>query len=547
PLGFRQFQSIDLGRWSGRGKVPRLREVLAAIERRLQDPGIPAPSDAPPSRRRRGGPSLNMWAVIAVSIGMFFVVVGLLIGRPWERTSSGVPTVSVGASDNSQLSRSVAEGVRANLGSIQGNSATNFRLADTQSKATPDLEVTVASTQHGQGFETNVAVVSPSDRTVLWSKQLRLPAAQRAVLGQAVAYAVARPLGCAAEERSSTSGRLSAETRRRYLIACTTIEEAEDPRSLVSDFRKIIAEAPKFGPAWGHLLFAETNLLNFSHGAGEPTEKIRADLSRDIAAARKIDPDMAEATVAEVELDPPTAFLHSMALIDKVNASHPDNAIVLDERSSLLQRVGRMFDSAQDAKRAADVEPYSPLFRANYVKAMAYSGGIEKAWEELAKAKQLWPDSAVIADADYALNLRFGDFEKTWRASGRAVEGGIDGYFKILRDPSAANIDAWVRLAKTHDLNDGERQFVYGALPAMGRVDQDYQFMGEWPVEKDFERQTYVLFRPWLNNLRRDPRFMRLAQRLGLLEYWQKSGKWPDFCDEADLPYHCKEEAAKLK
>ena len=37
PLGFRQFQSIDLGAWKGRGRVPRLREILDAIDRQLKD------------------------------------------------------------------------------------------------------------------------------------------------------------------------------------------------------------------------------------------------------------------------------------------------------------------------------------------------------------------------------------------------------------------------------------------------------------------------------------------------------------------------------
>jgi len=40
---------------------------------------------------------------------------------------------------------------------------------------------------------------------------------------------------------------------------------------------------------------------------------------------------------------------------------------------------------------------------------------------------------------------------------------------------------------------------------------------------------------------------MRLAKRVGLLDYWEKSGKWPDYCAEPDMPYDCKKETAKLK
>jgi adenylate cyclase len=38
PLGFRQFHSIDLGQWSGRGKIPRLKDMLPTFAGR-PDPG----------------------------------------------------------------------------------------------------------------------------------------------------------------------------------------------------------------------------------------------------------------------------------------------------------------------------------------------------------------------------------------------------------------------------------------------------------------------------------------------------------------------------
>ena len=94
PLGFRQFHSIDLGGWPGRGKIPRLDEILAAIERQLNGPVKAEPIANASVRQRRHGPSLNMWALIGVAIAMFFVIVGLLIGRPWEQQySPSIPKV----------------------------------------------------------------------------------------------------------------------------------------------------------------------------------------------------------------------------------------------------------------------------------------------------------------------------------------------------------------------------------------------------------------------------------------------------------------------
>ncbi len=54
------------------------------------------------------------------------------------------------------------------------------------------------------------------------------------------------------------------------------------------------------------------------------------------------------------------------------------------------------------------------------------------------------------------------------------------------------------------------------------------------------------LFQPPTTAMRRDPRFIGLANRLGLLAYWRSTGKWPEFCRDPALPYDCKAEAAKL-
>jgi hypothetical protein len=48
--------------------------------------------------------------------------------------------------------------------------------------------------------------------------------------------------------------------------------------------------------------------------------------------------------------------------------------------------------------------------------------------------------------------------------------------------------------------------------------------------------------------MRRDPRFMALAARIGLVQYWRSTGRWPDFCStQQGLPYDCRTEAARVK
>jgi hypothetical protein len=76
-------------------------------------------------------------------------------------------------------------------------------------------------------------------------------------------------------------------------------------------------------------------------------------------------------------------------------------------------------------------------------------------------------------------------------------------------------------------------------LPGRGRE------RGQVIPELRIAEQSYVLFRPALKGLRADPRFIQIAHRIGLTNYWRKSGKWPDFCSEPGLPYNCQAEAAK--
>ena len=53
------------------------------------------------------------------------------------------------------------------------------------------------------------------------------------------------------------------------------------------------------------------------------------------------------------------------------------------------------------------------------------------------------------------------------------------------------------------------------------------------------------VFIPAAAKLRADPQFMALSARLGHVDYWQSTGKWPDFCTEERLPDDCKTEAAR--
>ena len=57
--------------------------------------------------------------------------------------------------------------------------------------------------------------------------------------------------------------------------------------------------------------------------------------------------------------------------------------------------------------------------------------------------------------------------------------------------------------------------------------------------------RTSLLFHAGMPELRNDPRFSRLCARLGLVEFWTATGKWPDCAD--DVPYDFRVECEKAQ
>ena len=51
--------------------------------------------------------------------------------------------------------------------------------------------------------------------------------------------------------------------------------------------------------------------------------------------------------------------------------------------------------------------------------------------------------------------------------------------------------------------------------------------------------EAWFLFTPITRNMRQDPGFIRLADRMGLIKYWRETGKRPEFCTEPARRAEC--------
>ena len=545
PMGFRQYQSIDLSRWRGRGKSPPFDQLLVSVEN-LGGTAPKPTTAAPPSRRpialasRRG--MIGILLVAALLAGAFAF---------WRMTGKdeGIPTVTVMAADQSAAAQTIARDLMVMLGSLQSIKASSMTLVENDGQGAGNADLVFKASAGSHQPEANLVLLSGKNRTILWSKDFKPPSGNPSDLKQQLAYTAARVLDCALEALKPTGGRrLDQQTLKLYLNGCAQFSElvGTNTSEIIPLFDRVTREAPWFEPGWAKLLLSEiwtTDLPGRTQDRAKPTR-----IRQHIVEARKVNPRLVEAALAEIILLPSTALSERAKLIDQALATEPENANLLSARSKLYASAGRLNDAIRDAKRASQLEPLSPAFRHTYIAVLSHAGKTEAAFQDLENAERLWPGASNMVDARFRLHIFYGDPKEALRL----MRQGITNYPAALEtvltariDPSAENIArarALIRgqLPERPDVSTGP---VHG-FGQFGMADELFSILD--PSIHTEPELFSVLFRPPFRDFRKDVRFIALAKRFGLVDYWQNTGVWPDFCFEPDLPYDCKVEAAKL-
>ena len=547
PLGFRQYQTIDFLRTRGSQRARRLQELLQAVESVV--PGAagarkpPIASSIREPRLSRLGWSLLVALVIGVLVGA-----GYLLWRSSLSPSS--PTVAVAAADDTPYARALARDLVVKLGRIQAaNPASMNLIGEGERERKSSFVFEVGGSIRGLRSEANLVLLAPGGRSILWSKDFEQPREKEADLRQQVAVSGASVLDCAQDAITSET-EVDQQTLKLYLNGCATLAEVYYHYAgvVIPMFLEVTKRAPRFKGGWAKLLLAEAEVA-----ATDSTLKgaaIASALPRHIQAARALDPQMAEAYYADIQLLPGSAFKQQIQIADKALALHPDNPALLGLRAGLLQGLGRMNEAVAEAKKAAELDALSPTTRSDYITTLANAGYTESALAELKQGERLWPDTGPMIDARFRVHARYGDPRVSLRILRSIQEPGMPAIFEAFLlariDPTPANVDRAIADATGMAASNPDGvAFLIQALGEFGREELIYDAIMTRPGA-DIDAINYSIFRPALRKFRRDPRFIRVAARTGLVDYWQKSGKWPDFCSESDLPYDCKAEAAKL-
>lgn len=545
PMGFRQYQTIDLSAQKSRGGNAALGDLLQAIEA-LGNPATQRPTSLRPVR-------LQAWRISpALASGLVLVLLAAaaaLLWRPWESRSSA-PSVTVVADAESAESRSLAGNLLVQLGSLQAANADALHLVEPESGADADLIFKVGAVAGPPEPRAGLSLIDNRSNTLLWSREFVQPGGNEADLRQQLAYSAGQVLRCTTEALAPDHPRLNLSTLKLYLNGCADFSNltAQDPRIAIPAFKKVTEQAPRFSGGWAKLILAEL----FAYRQTDTTDAaLRRDLRAHITQARKLDPTMADPDLAEAWLQTPRPISGWMHFADQAVAKNPGHPDALMNRATGLSHVGRLRDAVDDVRRAVQAEPLYPAAREALIGTLAQSGRLEEARKELRDAERLWPGATGLLGARHYLEYRYGDPKEAKRI---AESGGLTiaptaaqkSFLEARIDPSPAKIERAIADARDvyHRQKAGFADYVQ-ALAFFGRKDEAMSALITVDP-RDVPGVIWAVFRPYFRDLHRDSRFMVVMKRFEVIPYWQETGIWADFCSEPGLPYDCKKEAARL-
>jgi hypothetical protein len=550
PLGFRQYQSIDLSRgWRGsRPAAPLLDAVAARIGKAHAEPG-PKGALAGPWQPVSAWKSAALVALaVAILMAAYFV-----LGR-----QGGGHTIAI-APEGGDEQRSQEFARTLALGLSQYRSGPLGRLTilreGQKGSANADYLVGVGISDSNLKMFVDLSLSDSSDSEKLWATVVEGEPLRLADMRQQAMAALGQVLTCLGEVKEQRAT-ISRESLGIYLDGCGKVSDINlsvPDEQAMSLFKKLTEREPQFAPGWARLSLLQTQSLP---GTPVPDQHKKVLSARaNVKKAKALEPTLdivylAEANLPENFFDPAKA----LAIVEEGLRRHPDSAMLREQRSYFLSTVGRISESMSEAVAATELGPLSPAFRDTYISALAYAGKTEHAFNELRRAESIWPGSTVLRQARYRLDLRYGDPANALRLLGEDTRADASArpdtawrsFLEARMDPSPAKIEAALDEFRARNRNSCCDWGYLQALGTFNRVDEAFRAMESDEAIDAYGGSVGTFFRVHMRPIYSDPRFIRVAQRLGLLDYWRKSGRWPDFCREPKLPYDCQEVASKL-
>lgn len=574
PLPFNRIQFAKLAGWRGDASTAEWQKVLESIEQVARERAA-APTTVSEPRavgapvRSRAVARSRMWLLIA---GAVVAAVALAFALARFRQAPPSPSVARFAvlpfdvlsadADSRFFADALADQIATTL---SRNHIQVVSRDDAAALRGPDRDGAVARLgiaivldgtvrREGDTVTVHTHLDDPVRHAIVWSSEREGPADGLALLQEQVAKSVLNVLGCSARALRPVNGLTDPALLTRYLRACELFSRqstAGEQMQMISEVRAVTEGAPDFAPGLADLAVYDAM---FAGSAPERTDAMREEAAEAAQRALALDPKSPDAYVAQALILPTTQRAERERLLREGIRVDPSFANAHGFLANALATAGRWREAIDEMRLAGAAD----LVQGDW------SNGIS-----LMEARSGGPPAACIEAFGRDLNVAgftVGAWSQllTCRSLGRQWDESL-AMLTAANAPSAGTplgdaMVASVTAYKTGSIADREKARALNlasakALPAflhiamanlaqLGFVDDAFAVAAGYDADVN---DTTTLFDPFTASMRRDPRFMQIAARVGLVDFWRTSGKWPDFCSEPELPYDCRAEAERVR
>jgi len=412
-----------------------------------------------------------------------------------------------------------------------------------------DLVVRVAVDRDGGRFVSEPRVVDPLNGSILWSSRLTAPVGDLSRLRERTALAVAGLVNCAL----TLNGRdqpLSTDADRRALIfaICDADTTYDGPRA-IRLMEQFVARWPGDADTLGML--AQVRIKHLARD-GDPA-KVEAERARAIDTARRalaIDPRNAAALTALSQTGVGELFMvEGLPLLDRALAVDPEYPAALMNDAVGLFMAGYVRAGVEPAVRAARADPTSIYKALGVVRRHAAAGQMKEATEQFAAVEAIWPGHPDLTEHRRRLAVELGRAEAAEVYRTATVEERRTFDMLLVRqfvDPSTGSREVEAAAEAEFAQYPPTAYALAAHYTRLGDMPKAFAWLARAPVHKT-DGQWSLLYWPSVAPLRRDPRFFSTLARIGLVDFWRRHDRWPDFCREPGLRYDCRAEAERLE
>ncbi len=532
PLPFNRMQCEALTGWTGDVNAHGWRKVAAGIAELVGHGPTPKHAGARPLAAL--APTERLLAVLAFD------------------NLSGDPEMaffSDGVSE--EIQQTVAQG--SDLKVVARSSSFQFRGADKAvRKVAADLKASHlldgSVRRSGERVRINVQLVECASEVTLWTNRFDGDLTDVFALQEQIAEAVAQALKVAFATPVQVQS-LDPAIYELFLKARAAIGDGgrifDDTAEVALPLlEQVVAASPDHAAAWELLARSRALVLRSGHRK-TPYVEGREGVLQAAAAALRLDQKRGGAYEALAFLEPWGAYAARERLLEQALAASPNDADTLTEMSIFTWSVGRFRDALRFAERAREVNPLMPAACLQVAQMRAYGGDYAGSVEMHQDLHRRWPGNFSILMDLLNTSSTFGFWDAYLQAVGEIQH--FKGWQATFLRETVRYVDTLESgdPAKARELLERYTHLVAksGTVPlnylvALSMVGLTKEAMDlaetasfdhvndpDGPLPSAFFPGT--ILGPW-SELNRMPRFIDLADRLGLCAYWAQSDRWPE-------------------